>query len=508
MQCAGPSRIVNRHFRFLNAIGRRLREEPYSTTIGRKAPLMERFAGLRQLFDSLASASVTARKVSERHIEEWNPFSQRVVLADHQPPHASALERDFTEITSYTQTFVEWSHEAVHVLALEPFFCGRRPIGTQEAFVTWKLANEALAFWYADMVLTPAIRDYVPGAEFVYNRSAVSNAAFHPEEAFRRAGVTDAHGVLSLYVDAFLGGKIMLDVRANAYFRVLGNQLGEFYSTGGRNLANWYRVLREIGLFDGYYERFCAIDGLPSLWSRRRTDEVARLPVGQYALRVGLECMPALTQCTARRIALVRVRRHLQTRAYFAWTILHAVRNERIVCVDSFDCAAIGAELDYYLAQLEDALHALARRAALGDIVRQLRAADRLYERRIRAAMNDAGAHARYRYHLFPFFAPTDALIGLADDRSAFTKKEMMAIVRFVMQRFDWNEGGGRSDLVGVVELLNGFLLRANARGGSALRDAYNRFMSHPQVLRHWSVAIGDVSPESNRFREIAFVYT
>ncbi|MBI1787286.1 MAG: hypothetical protein HYR60_07000 [Acidobacteria bacterium] len=509
MQAHSQARIVRKYFSFIDQIGRRLRDDPYGFGAQRTAPLTGRFPGLQQLFNSLVSASITVRKVSDRLVEDWNPFSQRMVLPDEKPPRMSELERNITLLPAYVQTFVEWSHEAVHVLALEPFFCGYRNITSRDDFVTWNLANEALGFWYADMVVTRAVREYVPGAEVVYNRCAVSNVVFHPEQAFQRAGLDDLDQILTVYAHSFLGGKSPLSRGGNYYSESLARQLRNFYLGARSNLGNWYGLLRQFDLFGGYYTRFCAKANLPSLWSGEVLAAASSLEFEDYVFQLGTKHLPAMAKLRDRQTGAVGVRRHIQTRAYSAWFLRQALAKDWILCLDKrLDEAAVMSDVDAYLDGLEAALDALARRRPLRSVVNEIQAVDKVYDRRVRGTLERRQAYIKYRYRLFPFFEPTDGIIGVSDQCSDLSKEEMIEVVRFVMKRFEWEAGNPRFDRNGVIDLLQRFVTATKARGRAELRGCYNRFMTHPEVLRTWSVRLSDISPSRNQFKEIVFEYT
>ncbi len=503
------ARIVRKHFGFLNDLARRLRDDPYAVDVRQAAALTSRFPGLQPLFNSLVSASRTVRKVSDRLVEEWNPFSQRILLSDERLPRMSELERNCTLLAAHTQTFVEWSHEAVHILALEPFFCGYRNLGSKADFVSWNLANEALGFWYADMVVTPAIRDFVPGAELVYSRCAVSNVVFHPEQAFHRAGIHELDRILAVYLQSFLGKRGELGSSGNYYSRALARQIKEFYLGARTSLGNWYRILEQFDLFGGYYRRFCGKENLPSLFTTEVLEESAQLKFENYALRLGTEFLPALERVDGRRTSEVALRRHIQTRAYAAWFLSQALAKGWVFCLDGeLNQTAATTALEAYLDGLEAALDLLARKAPRRAIVDRIKKWDNAYDRGVRRELRRGRAHIKYRYKLFPFFAPTDGIIGVSDAYSDFSRAEMEDVVRFIMKRFVWECRQPGRDTQGVIDLLHAFLKACKARSRVDLRRCYNRFMIHPDVLPTWSVELSEIQPGRNEFKEIVFEYT
>jgi hypothetical protein len=261
-----PHAIVAEHFGFISRLSRRLGTGAAADGDCDGDVVLNAVPGLEELFASIVTASPTPRLVKHRSREEWNPLSQRMLLSDATPVPATALEADFSLVPSYAQTFVEWSHEAVHLLALESWFCGDRAIASAADFVAWYLAGEALAFWYADIVVTRAVRSTVPTADLVYSRNAVSNAGFHPEQAFRAVGLEDAVDILPLYIEGFLGRATPLGENAHPLCSAFAARLAEFYSGSRANLQALHDVLEGFDLFSGFQNRFCRVSRLPSLF--------------------------------------------------------------------------------------------------------------------------------------------------------------------------------------------------------------------------------------------------
>ena len=347
------SQIVAGYLGFIDVLGRRLREGVYGVEGTPFGTISDFLPGLEPLLNSLVAASPTARKVSERFIEDWNPFAQRILLSDEAPTDSTAFERDFSLVASYAQTLVEWGHEAVHILALEPWLSGRRKICSESEFVTWNLASEALAFWYADIVLTRKIRETIPEAELIYCRQSVSNTAFHPEQAFRRLGLSESKEILPLYIAAFLGKDIRLQSGGHPFSTVLANRLSDFYSGTTVTLKGLYSVLAMFDLFEGFYSRFCAIPHLPSLIGEQFLS--VAWEVEDFHVRLGTEILPSLRELGAERVQLIRARRRIQTRAYYAWFLRKAIEKHWVFGNTVLALAPISAALDTYLGRLEDA---------------------------------------------------------------------------------------------------------------------------------------------------------
>jgi hypothetical protein len=493
------SAIVETHLGFIDKLGKRLRDEPHGCLGTPGGVLMEQLPGLQSLFDSIVCASETPRRVIERHIEDWNPLSQRILLSDERPLPSSVLETEFSLIPSYVQTFIEWAHEAVHIFAMEPWFCGRKALDSKEKFVQWYLGGEGLAYWYADIVVTRAVRDAIPEAELVYNRSAVSNAGFHPEQAFRSLGINDTYATLPLYINGFVGQDIRLKQSDNPLCITLAEKIYEFYTKSTITLHSLYTVLEESGIFEEFYQRFCQVDNLPGLFDEAQLDALATLDIEDYLLRIGSELLPVLEDLAPERIQLIAARRHIQTRAYYAWILLVAIKKGSVLGNEGFSPDTITSGLTRYLNKLEQLLKAVSAGEQVNSILHELSINDAVYESEVRTPLKACYAHMKHRYFIFPFFAPTGGLVGIGDARSGFSLDEMDAVIRYAF---------GRTTLTAeIVHLLDAFMQAYQAYDEAKATAAFNRFMTHPGVISAWSVSLGDISPANNKFREILFEY-
>lgn len=492
------STIVRDHLGFIDLLGQRLREDAYGldgTPIG---PISAELPGLEPLFDSLVSASQTPKKVKERLVEDWNPMAQRILLSDEAPPAASAFERDFSLVATYAQTFVEWGHEAIHILAMEPWLCGRREIGTEQEFVAWNLASEGLAFWYADIVITRTIRRMIPEAEFVYSRQSVSNTSFHPEQAFRRLGLHDADQILPLYIAAFLGAETPLASQGHPFSTVLSQRLRDFYTGTSATLESLHAVLETFRVFDDFYPRFCAVPGLPSLFDEEVLD--ATWAIDDYHVRLGTELLPGLRELPAARIQRVCARRHVQTRAYYGWFLQRALEERWVFGNAELRTHDVLASVRAYVDGLEQILRTAVVAGDPSEVRRQLAQLDAFYTVEVKQPLERGEAHVKYRYRLYPYFAPTGGIMGLADQRSNLAADEMLEVVRFVMARCAWDES--------LIARLHHFTRVLETDAADQLRAAYNDFMTHPLALVTWSVRLDELDPARNQFREFVFEYT
>ncbi|RWB31645.1 hypothetical protein [Mesorhizobium sp.] len=456
-------------------------------------PLLEQLPGLEALFRSFPVVSETERMVAARRLEDWNPLGQRLLLPDATPAPASEFEAEFSLLVMAAQSLVEWSHEAIHMLAVEPWCVGRLDLSSKERLSEWYLAAEGLAFWYADIVVTRAIRRSTPETELIYCRSSVSNAGFHPEEAFRRVGLSAADELLEGYLAAFLGRDSALvgsgDPLASTYYE----RLKGFYRDSRVTLGSLSGVLTQFGATGDYWRRFCRIDGLPALTDADLPDEPAA------AMRmIGMSALPGLRNANQALLESVRIRRMAQIRAWHGWMLREAARQGWIATALPLDEPAFMDAIEAYLDDMERALVMLGAGSDSMAVAR-IEAADRDYERLVRAPLQIAQAVTRYRYWIFPYFEPTGGLVGLWDARTDYSHEEAEAVLRFVSERCDWDRDR--------ISLLAEAFAALQTTDRWSARAAFNRVMLHPMMRSGWSIDLGVLSPGAGNFRELLFEF-
>lgn len=498
--------VVSDHFEIIDRMAERLRSEPYGAGEEASTPLLDRLPGLLQLFNSLASPSWTERFPGNRRLEEWNPLSQRVLLPDAALPRLSAMECDFNLVQAHTQTFVEWAHEAVHVLLLEPLLTGRMQLASPDGFKRLYTAGEAFAFWYADMVVTRVVRSLAPEAEFVYNRSAASNLTFHPEEAFRRLGLDDPEQVLRAYVRAFLDDAGPIVTGLDPYGKHLRNKIRDFYRDTSKAVVELHTLYLDFGVQE-FLDRFCGQSDLPSLFTPEQLESAQRLPLEDYVVELGLRILPSMMTLDRERVERVALRRHIQTRAYHAWFLSKLLEKDWISTLRDVDLAAATKGLSRYLLRLEGALEQLRLGAAPASVRGRLRRADAGYDRTIREPQLEARGFVRRRAFLHPYFEPTDGVIGLADQALPLSRGRMVAVVRRLINKLDWGTAFEREGDHETLATIYTFLTLAKTADLQSVREAYNLVLTRPDVLPFWSVYIAAAQPSRNVFREFAFAF-
>lgn len=449
--------------------------------------------GLEQLLGSLTVISPSKRQVRERHVEDWNPLAQRVLLSDRATLPMSELELPLGTLSSHAQTFVEWAHEAVHIYSMEGWLTGAHALTDRESFRSWYLAGEGLAYWYADIVVTRALRQALPSLNLVFSRQAVSSASFHPETALAELGLTSPEDVLPVYLEAFTGrwehqGPERLG-------RAFSARVRDFYEDSAGTLGNLFQTLSDYDILDGYWRRFCAIPGLPSLLDESQRRDLGAL-TAVPAHRLLAHSLATLSRLDEQHLAAVRLRRSLQLRAYYLWMLLATLEGGQVYGLEPSASDEAGRALRPLLDDLAQGLQSLAAGAALTEVQQVADRVSASVDAVIAGPL--AGSIMAYRYWIFPAFAPTGGLMGLWTERSAFSDEEAARIASDVFERSTRSEE--------VILLMSDFL--RTLRSGQAERVvAFNRLMLHRDVRPTWTIDLGEISFQSDRFRELAFEF-
>jgi hypothetical protein len=477
-------------------------------TLGKKAPslrTLERLPGAPQMFGSFGScAPLTPELRHGNPIVEWNPFSQRPYL-DTLQIDTSRHVHEFKVLKRVIFSFVVLLHESMHVLLWEPFFVGRLRGLTKKQHLEWSIGFEGFCFFYGDIVVTPKIRTKFPDAEVVFTRSAISQDEFHPYRVFDALGIRDRDAILDVYLDAFVGRSTPVYERAqtNAYTLETMQRMYGYHVTSLQPTRRVYDVLREIGILDDFYERFCKVPGLPSLGDDALLGMLERDGFADYCRAWFRRGLSALGRSSAADIGRVRLRRTIQTRAYFAYQVRAILAQRLFVSANGRAPSAptttkLRDDLDRYLERLEAALACLADGGAVRSIERQIAGADAHYERALRRIFRRDRLWVSRRELILPRREDV-ARVTLAPGRER--RKAVEGLSRFTLDRIKRRNGTAHlaTWLEGERQLEQGRYDAAGRRFRQVLRA--------PDVLEEWSLPLESVHPAANQFRELLFVY-
>jgi hypothetical protein len=467
--------------------------------------------GLNNLLQSLNSLSrVTKRNGTS--IEEWNPFAQRA-LVDTRVPEEKSFVKDFEKVARLTTQFLQLIHESIHVLSLEPLFVGRQSIPSKSNFKNLCLLSEAFAFWYTDILVTPGLRSRLPDAELVYSKSAVSNYYFHPYRALSAAGIKSDQASLRLYLQAFTGNRTPIHKNQSAFAIGLRNRIVKFYVDADKPLGLLEKSLRQAKVLSTYRKRFCTIEGLPSLLPKAILDEpMISMAYHQKLISIGLPHIETLSQ---HQILRVKVRRHLQTKAYYVFNIQHALESDNLFSKVKLVSSALKTDLlknlERYLLGIEKCLRDLAEETAgdpstekIDSILESVQSYDRMYSKTVLGPLKKAKIYIKNRGFILKWYTgkmPVEEFKILESEN--VTAKHIRALVLMLVNETEKNEKTifDRKDNFSKISAV------IDAKNLRKRRDGYNKLLLQDDILDLWTVGLWEIDPENSRYRELLFQY-
>ena len=469
--------------------------------------------GLFQLLSSMSAGAPTDYRTANP-IEEWNPFAQRLPYLTASHIQSQTLTGELEIQAHAVSQFILIAHEAMHIFLLEPFFSRRQKHMSARQFLELSLSIEAFCFWYADIVVTRSLRVRLADGEIVRSRNANSSVHFHPYRAFVALGITDQIKILEVYIDAMCGYESALfHGRDQLFVRDLYRRLTGFYVDVLKPTKLLKTQLDGIGVFDEFRTRFASMRGLPSLVP----DEVAKLVTDPqaYCHAIATLALPQLQKMPVESVLRVRERRHIQARAYAAYSLLHTLDQKTFFSANgkSISVRALKSAVAVYLDRLEEILGAVANGGALTAIREQCASNDQRYSREVRDVLRDGEAWATQRPVLFPLLATKNGALGFLRSEDRMTKKQIHALVSHLIAM------GTRvvitnptspvaTPLARLIEQSSHSDLHRNTRRLIEWKRTVNAFLREPTILPLWSVRLDAIDPENNSFRELHFTFT
>lgn len=488
-----------------------------------RAPL--NFRGVANLAQSFEATSVLEDSSDKKRIEEWNPLSQRPVHVK-KPPRLEALGHDFDRVSSVFSEFVNLAHELMHILLWEPLFCGRlRPSKNQ--FIDLSLAFEGCCFWYADILLTPRLRLRYPDGEWIGARRSISQPNFHPYRAFYAMGLKDENKIRDIYIDAFCGYKTRLLNSTNIYALNLSQRIYSFYGRSAWEVTKMHDVLRDIGFFNEYYERFCKIEKLPSILSEPILNTSPAKDVHGYCDLVFSQGLDHIHELSPAEIEKIRIRRSAQMRAYYAMTFLWIIKNDFIQNQKGKMSRQVRLELcnhlEKYLYFLEQALYALANKIPKEEIYETIQFADDFYSKNILTHFVCHKTWISQRVAISNRFSKNQSSFGSGANIEKWKAEDINDFIKWLLlnplsrllksdNKLQKRDATLINQAHGLVyDILNqmGELSKnpSDTLKRKKINNRLKKLLSNEVILREWSVKLGDIHPGRNKFREPIFIY-
>lgn len=506
--------MVEAYVTFLNSANARLgpRRQAHDSDKILRLPIA--IEGLENLINSFSSGSPHDRV---KDLEEWNPFSQRPIF-EVDPKISPSLSYDFDYVSDIAHRFIVLVHEAMHVLLWEPFFCGRfKPNRTN--FRDLSLAFEGFCFWYAEIVVNGKLNFKFPDGEGVLERNSVSQSLAHPQSAFRGLKLTDPRQIMQIYTQAFRGYETKLSQPTTD--PIVLNLAERFYSfciTTVRGPHGMFEAFKEFGLFDEFYSRFCKVRELPSLLPESLLGFPMNLDTDTYCWKMYAEGMKHVAGLNHKQIVQVRLRRAIQTRAYFAYCLKHTIDSRNFSAHAKFPASKTLKGINTYINILESSIASL--RLDHRQSKRQLWTADQAFEHDVRKPLQKYKVLTTVRSQLVPEL-PGHSKLKVNEDRSSLSPAKLTKFAQGVLQTYvkpklEFNRNSRAS--VGLAKTTLRILKLTHKIEGSrnhehkakwarSLSTEIDAVLKHELVFTQWSLPLAAINPARNSFREILFIY-
>ena len=479
-------------------------------------PFIGNASGLRNL---LLSMSAVAPATPDTSDEEWNPLSQR--------PHAllpasyiDELGSEITALKTAVDEFTILSHELMHVALWEPFFAGYwRPHG-RKSFQTFSLMSEGFCYFFSDIVVSGAIRVRLPDGEFALDRQTASNARFHPVRAFKAAGISSHQDILDIYLDGFSGKPTRLwqPRGANDFGAALAAQAYDFYKGTLGYLSDMHTALGAFGGISEFYQRYCAIAGLPSFLEQSDAPPVEPEKFKSYFTNFFQNALNQLDRLTQTQVTSIRWRRMLQMRAYYALQLRWLMSEGHVTAqkpMAKTKHAQIADELIRYLEGLEDLLHQLALQPDSSP-TKRLATLDARYSSRVRAEFLRLEAWVGRRWLIAPNRAGGSINIKQPNSSTEVkARKHVTQTAAFLVEELSAQLAHCRSaqtttNLLAQIKSISEIGAKAGSAHAGQLRQAersLKRELGKQHLLNLWSLPLASFDPVRNQYRELVFSY-
>jgi len=293
-------------------------------------------------------------------LNDFVPASQCVDFRIFPDTYSSA-KIDFPWMSTVMRNYTRTARNAIESLLWEPFFAGQH-LPSRSTTVKLSKEHRAAAYWFSDFILARSIREATPRGEIMPSEGPQQLHCFHPYRALHAKGVRNQDQALAVYLQGFTA-------TASASSN-LARALGKFYSAEIPNATKSLALhdgLVNAGIYTEFYRRFCALTNIPTA----APDGVS--PQTLSAVLSRLSALPAKLRTQ------IKLRRALQTRAYFALCTRHLLHQDQCFSHKPLNIKLTIEELESYLDDLQLLLQSLCKSASLATIDLGIRKADQLY---------------------------------------------------------------------------------------------------------------------------------
>ncbi len=467
-----------------------------------------------RLLETFSCTSLNSKYENELLQSDWNPLNQQLLLFSSQPLEAK-LESDFFEVAEGVESCNLALHEALHAALWEPFFVGKLKVKNHKQYQKLVFSFEGACFWFTDCISSAAIRDALPDNEIVRNRSSFTGL-FLPYRALRAVGAISHKQTFRIFTLAFRGEKTSIMSQSDRFARQMAKRIYGFYYNSLATTKAMHDSLKEIGVFDEFYARFC-LEGLPSLLSERALSSFVKMKLDQYSWQMIFSHIKRLDRISEDELLAIRVRRAIQTRAYFAFSLLRVIKHGLVVSYQSkwtgFDQRNILNWVNNYLNALEFAVIALLGHDVMSATI-IIEDADKDFEK-VRKLFQKKDVWVSRRKMIYPKLGGQKSFdFGIINQKSNRHKINIdrnycLAIAEmlsFKGKQILIKDPTSLRLAVEIVERLKKLDDSSIAKDSYLLRRL-NKAMSRPEILERWSVQLASINPQKNVFFEPSFKF-
>jgi hypothetical protein len=501
-----PSKVITSDFNmYYQALQRQLGVDSSATVKDLRNPALR---GLLKAFDSMNVLS-PGYEDSGVQIEQWNPYSQRPLA--WMGNLGSPRQKNFLAVSEALNRFVLLAHEALHVILLEDFFVGKSAFSNRDHFIDFNLANEGFTFWMTDWVIWPEISASLPKTEFRYSNFTVASPFFSPRAALASVDIKSQSDSLEFYLDSFMGystdqsKKLSGKTRKNLLAHNLQQNFRQFFVASLKPLENLYSAFHRNDFLPLFQKKFCQIPNLPRLMDDcgdSKGDEFA------YFSRMYRQQLPKISRISNRQLNLIRLRRRLQQRGYYALTIRLSLQHQNVFTpngiVDSAESATLVKKLIEYENEIVELLNKLARGEPVRAIELLTTQIDGWYGQKIWKPMHLKKYQvARYEYLLDLYNENVQREeFGLVSSEKV-PKSRFERASRLIADALKANQ----ISHVAASELFCQLDEVRNLKVGRRQRQTFNRWLTSKKMSPLWGSRLDEIDPRKDQFSDILFCY-
>lgn len=448
---------------------------------------------------------------------EWNPLSQRPFYEDFHPPERN-LTSEFEFRRQIALKTILFGHEMMHVFLWEPFFNGYSNKLNKRRFTELCLGFEGFCFWYADIYFNSKVNLQFPDGEKIFSRSSVSQKEIHPRSVLMKLRDWNERDLISTYVRSFNGYHTDLTKKGlDIVSRGVSSRIYSFYANSLDTVSNYYNFLKDSEIFDEYFHRFCKIQNIPSLISRNKLKLLDFGNFEDYCQNFRTSIFPHVIQLSKEDVLLVRMRRAIQTRAYFLFNLRFSLLNGHVNSSKSV-LNEISQSTNRMIDDLESVLIEFCINKEISTTTSLLASWDQNYDSSVRDLSCNYNLSSSYKLQIHPPLPHHPVLYKKLNLKQLTNKKlitQCQAVLDLVLSKETLlsltteEKEITLSQTASLLEDLN--KLKLTTKDSKGLRKrivrTLEKVISYPFIQEKWATPLSEIDPGKNNFRELTLNY-